>query len=84
MNTSTHTPPSQLHQREGAEVVPEATRSCPEKLPDNAGSSCIERKPGHPQHSDRAQHECYERRQLNVDSENSRETQTTPTYERCS
>ena len=84
MTTSIHTPPSQLHQHEGAEVVPEATRSSPEKLPDNAVSPCIERKPGHPQHSDRAQHECYERWQLLVDSENSRETQTTPTYERSS
>lgn len=45
---------------------------------------CIEGKPGHPQHGDRARQQCYERRQSIVNSENTKETVTQPTYERCS
>lgn len=84
MTTATDSVPGKLHRHEGAEGVAEATRSSSEKLPDPSVSPCIERKPGHPQHGDRAQHACYERRQLIVNAENSRETETAPTYERCS
>lgn len=75
----------EVQRNKGAEVYPEATRSSHVTRSDSPSvSPCVERQQISPRHRESVQQECYERRELAVNSENSRTPDTTPTYERFS
>jgi hypothetical protein len=85
MSMATDFARGELQRNKGAEVYPEAARSSHVTKSDIPPvSPCVERQQINPRHRERVQQECYERRELTVNSENSRTPEATPTYERSS
>jgi|GEM_PF-4344039 hypothetical protein len=85
MKTVTAFARGEVQRNKGAEVYPEAARSSHVTRSDSPSvSPCVERQQVSPRHRESVQQECYERRELTVNSENSRTPDTMPIYERCS
>ena len=85
MSMATDFARGEVQRNKGAEVYPEVARSSHVAKSDIPPvSPCVERQQISPRHRESVQQECYERRELTVNTENSRMPDTLPTYERSS
>lgn len=85
MSMATDFARGEMQRNKGAEVYPEAARSSHvTKLDISPVSPCVERQQISPKHRESVQQECYERRELSVNTENSRMPERLQTYERSS
>ena len=85
MRTVTASARGEVQRNKGAEVYSEAARSSQVTRSDvSPVSPCVERQQISPRYRESVQQECYERRELTVNAENSRTANTQPTYEHSS
>lgn len=85
MRTVTEFARCEVQRNKGAEVYPEGARSSHSTKSETPSvPPCMERRQTTPQYRDGVQRECYERRELTVNAENSRAPDTLPIYERSS